>query len=112
MSKAKLRGWGGLAAGALAALASLPDSATAQQKFVTVGTGGVTGVYYAVGGAVCRLMNKDRQKTGIRCSVESTGGSVFNANAIKTGDQEFGMTQSDVQFNAVKGLAQFKDAGA
>src|SRR5688500_20200554 len=87
-------------------------TAHAQQKFVTVGTGGVTGVYYAVGGAICRLMNKDRAKTGIRCSTESTGGSVFNVNAIKTGDQEFGMTQSDVQFNAVKGLAQFKDAGA
>ncbi len=84
--------------------------ATAQQKFVTIGTGGVTGVYYAVGGAICRLMNKDRATTGIRCSTESTGGSVFNVNAIKSGDQEFGMTQSDVQYNAVKGLAQFKDA--
>jgi TRAP transporter TAXI family solute receptor len=84
--------------------------AAAQQKFVTIGTGGVTGVYYAVGGAICRLMNKDRATTGIRCSTESTGGSVFNINAIKSGDQEFGMTQSDVHFNAVKGLAQFKDA--
>jgi TRAP transporter TAXI family solute receptor len=83
--------------------------AAAQQKFVTIGTGGVTGVYYAVGGAICRLMNKDRATTGIRCSTESTGGSVFNINAIKSGDQEFGMTQSDVHFNAVKGLAQFKD---
>jgi TRAP transporter TAXI family solute receptor len=84
--------------------------AAAQQKFVTIGTGGVTGVYYAVGGAVCRLMNKDRQKTGIRCSVESTGGSVFNVNAIKSGELDFGMTQSDVEYNAVKGEAQFKGA--
>jgi uncharacterized protein len=90
----------------------LGTPAAAQQKFITVGTGGVTGVYYAVGGAICRLMNKDRAKTGIRCSTESTGGSVFNINAIKSGDQEFGMVQSDVQYNAVKGLAQFKDAGA
>jgi uncharacterized protein len=99
----------GLAAAGLLALTSLGSPAVAQQKFITIGTGGVTGVYYAVGGAVCRLMNKDRAKTGIRCSVESTGGSVFNVNAIKSGEQEFGMTQSDVQFNAVKGLAQFKD---
>jgi len=98
----------GLAAAALFALSSLPAPAAAQQKFVTIGTGGVTGVYYAVGGAVCRLMNKDRAKTGIRCSVESTGGSVFNANAIGTGEQEFGLAQSDVQFNAAKGEAQFK----
>ena len=99
----------GLAVAGVLALTSFASPALAQQKFITVGTGGVTGVYYAVGGAVCRLMNKDRAKTGIRCSVESTGGSVFNVNAIKTGEQEFGMTQSDVQFNAVKGNAQFKD---
>ncbi|HEY0441864.1 MAG TPA: TAXI family TRAP transporter solute-binding subunit, partial [Xanthobacteraceae bacterium] len=55
------------------ALAAEPALAQ-QQRFATIGTGGVTGVYYAVGGAICRLMNKDRQKTGIRCSVESTGG--------------------------------------
>ena len=57
-------------------------AAQAQQKFVTVGTGGVTGVYYAVGGAVCRLVNKDRKTHGIRCSVESTGGSAYNVNTI------------------------------
>ncbi len=108
MFKAKSTTLGGLAAAALVALASLPAPAAAQQKFVTIGTGGVTGVYYAVGGAVCRLMNKDRKKTGIRCSVESTGGSVFNANAINSGEQEFGLAQSDVQYNATKGLAQFK----
>ena len=98
----------GLAAAGLIALLSAGTPAAAQQKFVTVGTGGVTGVYYAVGGAVCRLMNKDRAKTGLRCSVESTGGSVFNVNAIKSGELEFGLTQSDIQYNAAKGEAQFK----
>lgn len=99
---------GGIAAAGLIAMVT-GSPALAQQKFVTVGTGGVTGVYYAVGGAVCRLMNKDRATTGIRCSVESTGGSVFNVNAIKSGELEFGLSQSDVQFNAAKGQAQFKD---
>ena len=83
--------------------------AAAQQKFVTVGTGGVTGVYYAAGGAMCRLVNKDRARHGIRCSVESTGGSVFNVNTIKAGELDFGFAQSDVQYNAVKGLGQYKD---
>jgi TRAP transporter TAXI family solute receptor len=95
--------------GAAAAL-SLAASATpglAQQKFVTIGTGGVTGVYYAVGGAICRLVNKDRAKHGIRCSVESTGGSAFNINTIKAGELDFGMAQSDVQFNAIKGQGQY-----
>jgi TRAP transporter TAXI family solute receptor len=98
------------AAAVSAALFSAP--AVAQQKFITIGTGGVTGVYYAAGGAICRLVNKDRAKHGIRCSVESTGGSVFNVNTIKAGELDLGFSQSDVQFNAAKGLAQFKDAGA
>jgi TRAP transporter TAXI family solute receptor len=95
-------------AAALFAFASFVAPALAQQKFVTIGTGGVTGVYYAVGGAICRLMNKNRAETGLRCSVESTGGSVFNVNAIKAGELDFGLAQSDVQFNAAKGEAQFK----
>ncbi len=89
------------------AFASAP--AAAQQKFITIGTGGVTGVYYAAGGALCRLVNKERAKHGIRCSVESTGGSVFNVNTIKAGELDLGFAQSDVQYNAVKGQAQYKD---
>ena len=101
-----------LATTAALAAAMVSAPAVAQQKFVTIGTGGVTGVYYAAGGAICRLVNKDRAKHGIRCSVESTGGSVFNVNTIKAGELDLGFTQSDVQYNAVKGVGQFKDAGA
>jgi TRAP transporter TAXI family solute receptor len=98
-------------AAALAAAGVLAPAAHAQQKFVTIGTGGVTGVYYPAGGAICRLVNKDRAKHGIRCSVESTGGSVFNINTIKAGELDFGVAQSDVHFNATKGAAQFQKEG-
>ncbi|RWC24541.1 MAG: TAXI family TRAP transporter solute-binding subunit [Mesorhizobium sp.] len=97
---------------ALSAALLFSAGAMAQQNFVTIGTGGVTGVYYAAGGAICRLLNKDRKTHGIRCSVESTGGSAFNVNTIKEGELDFGMAQSDVQYNAYKGLESFKDGGA
>jgi TRAP transporter TAXI family solute receptor len=100
------------AAATLAGFGAFSAPVAAQQKFVTVGTGGVTGVYYAAGGAICRLVNKDRAKHNTRCSVESTGGSVFNVNTIKAGELDMGFVQSDVQFNAGKGQGQFAKDGA
>ncbi|HHC72111.1 MAG TPA: TAXI family TRAP transporter solute-binding subunit, partial [Thiotrichales bacterium] len=83
----------------------------AEQRFVTIGTGGVTGVYYPTGGAICRLVNKTRKEHGIRCSVESTGGSIYNLNAIRNGELDLGVAQSDWQYHAYNGTSKFKDAG-
>ncbi|MFZ7125820.1 MAG: TAXI family TRAP transporter solute-binding subunit [Desulfobacterales bacterium] len=83
----------------------------AQQKFVTIGTGGVTGVYYPTGGAICRLVNKTRSEHGIRCSVESTGGSVYNLNAIRSGELDMGVAQSDWQYHSYNGSSSFSDQG-
>jgi len=82
-----------------------------EQRFVTIGTGGVTGVYYPAGGAICRLVNMNRKEHGIRCSVESTGGSVYNLNAIRAGELDLAVAQSDWQYHAYNGTSQFKDEG-
>ncbi len=87
-------------------------AASAQdQTFIAIGTGGVTGVYYPTGGAICRLVNRNRAEHGIRCGVESTGGSVFNINAIRGGELEFGVAQSDWQFHAFNGTSRFEENG-
>ncbi|MBV6657968.1 MAG: TAXI family TRAP transporter solute-binding subunit, partial [Devosiaceae bacterium] len=95
-----------------AGLAMGAGSAFAQQQFIAIGTGGVTGVYYPTGGAICRLVNRDRAEHGIRCGVESTGGSVFNINAIRGGELEFGVAQSDWQYHAYNGSSRFEEQGA
>jgi TRAP transporter TAXI family solute receptor len=79
--------------------------------FVTIGTGGITGVYYPTGGAIAKMVNKKRKEYGIRATVESTGGSVFNVNAVMAGDLEFGVVQSDRQYQAIKGIANWEDKG-
>jgi len=85
--------------------------AQAQQQFISIGTGGVTGVYYPTGGAICRLVNKDRKEHGIRCSAESTGGSIYNINTVRAGELEFGVAQSDWQYHALNGTSKFEDQG-
>lgn len=84
----------------------------AEQTFVTIGTGGVTGVYYPTGGAIARLVNKGRKEHGIRCSVESTGGSVYNLNTIAAGELDMGVAQSDWQYHAYNGTSKFEKQGA
>lgn len=97
--------------GVLALAVAVPGIAWAQQQFITIGTGGVTGVYYPTGGSICRLMNADRDEHGIRCSVESTGGSVYNLNTMRQGELDFGVVQSDWQYHAYHGTSRFEDQG-
>jgi TRAP transporter TAXI family solute receptor len=95
-----------------AALATLMAPAAMAEEFITIGTGGVTGVYYPTGGAICRLVNKGRKDHGIRCSVESTGGSIYNIKTIRAGELEFGVAQSDWQYHAYNGTSRFEEDGA
>jgi TRAP transporter TAXI family solute receptor len=102
----------GLIGLAMMGLLAYTPGAAAQEKTVTIGTGAVTGVYYPAGGAICRLLNKDRKQHGIRCFVESTGGSVYNLRALRDGDLTFAIVQSDWQYNAYRGEGIFDDGPA
>ena len=92
---------------------SVAGAEAAEQQFITIGTGGVTGVYYPTGGAICRLVNKGKKEHGVRCSVESTGGSVYNINTIRAGELDMGVAQSDWQYHAYNGSGKdsFKEMG-
>ena len=85
--------------------------AQTQRAFITIGTGGVTSVYYPIGGAICRLVNRSRKEHGIRCSAESTGGSVYNINTLRAGELDFGVVQSDWQYYAYEGTSKFAEQG-
>jgi TRAP transporter TAXI family solute receptor len=98
-----------LAAGFIAAGAG--GVRAAEERFITIGTGGQTGVYYVVGQSICRLVNRETERTGIKCTAPSTGGSVANINAIRAGQMDMGIAQSDVQYNALKGNEPFAGQG-
>ncbi len=100
----------GLASAAILAGATGVANA-AGEKFVTVGTGGQTGVYYVVGQSICKLVNRGTAKTGIKCTAPSTGGSIDNINAIRAGSRDVGVAQSDWQFHAYNGTSKFSEQG-
>ena len=100
-----------MAAALLLSFASATTVAHAEEKFVTIGTGGQTGVYYVVGQSICKLVNRGTGTHNIKCTAPSTGGSVANLNAIKAGDQDMGVAQSDWQYHAYNGTSKFAEAG-
>ncbi|HKK56854.1 TAXI family TRAP transporter solute-binding subunit [Marinobacter sp.] len=91
-----------------AAMFASPAIAQDKEKFITIGTGGQTGVYYVVGQSICRLVNR-LDDANIKCNAPSTGGSVANINGIKSGELDMGVAQSDVQYQAYNGTGNFED---
>ncbi len=84
----------------------------AAQDFITIGTGGPTGVYFVVGNSVCRMVHKEaaegregERQSGLRCSAPSTAGSTYNIGQICEGELDFGVAQSDWQYHAYNGSA-------
>jgi len=101
-----MKNWKKLALAGAIALST--TAACAEEGFITIGTGGQTGVYFVVGQSICRLVNRDTATTGIKCTAPSTGGSIANINAIAAGDMDMGVAQSDWQFHAYNGTSEFE----
>ena len=76
---------------------------------ISIGAGAINGVYYPLGGTICRLVNARRSAHGHRWLVEPTGGSVSNINAVVSGELDLGFAQGDAQYTSVKGVGPFKD---
>jgi len=94
------------------AIAWLPGCGGGEEvKFVTIGTGSQTGVYYPVGSAMATLINAGTTEHGMKASVETTGGSVFNINAVVSGDMDFGIAQADREYQALNGQAEWTETG-
>ncbi|MHA6344528.1 TAXI family TRAP transporter solute-binding subunit [Roseivivax sp. CAU 1761] len=87
----------------------MAGTSAAAQDFITIGTGGQTGVYYVVGQSICRLVNRGTEEHNLQCTAPSTGGSVANINAIKSGDQTMGVAQSDQQYYGFNGEQSFDE---
>ncbi len=81
------------------------------QTFITIGTGGQTGVYYVVGQSICKLVNRNTSTHHVKCTAPSTGGSIDNINSIRSEARGMGVAQSDWQYHAYNGTSKFEDEG-
>ncbi|HJM82126.1 MAG TPA: TAXI family TRAP transporter solute-binding subunit [Nitrospinota bacterium] len=93
---------------AIISIVLLAETALAKRIFVTIGSGSVTGVYYPTAGAISKIVNKGKKDHGIRATVESTGGSAYNVNAMAIKELDMAIVQSDVGYRAYNGIGDFK----
>src|SRR6476659_5920957 len=79
----------------------------AQQKTMSIGTGGTGGVYYPLGGAVANVLSKTLPN--VQATAEVTGGSIDNLKLISTGQSELAFTMADAALDAMQGQDKFKN---
>ena len=87
------------------------DAARAADKFLALGTASTRGTYFPVGNTLCNLINEKRDIHLVRCLSYPTGGSVYNIQALTSGELDIAITRSDLAYKAFNGLAQFAPIG-
>ncbi len=87
--------------------------AAEKPDYINIGTASMGGSYYPTGGYICNVINKSREKYGhnIRCSVESTGGSIANLRAIQAGDLNVGIVMASSQLSSWEGSGKMEADG-
>jgi TRAP transporter TAXI family solute receptor len=83
----------------------------AELQVITIGTGGIGGLYYPTGSAICRMVNRSQRQSDLLCTAYSTDGSVFNLKAIRAHELDMGIVQSDWQYHAFNGSSEFRKQG-
>lgn len=103
-----MKRWFTVALTAVAAAALTFGAAQAQEKTMSIGTGGTGGVYYPMGGGLANVLTKSIP--GLQATAEVTGGSVDNLKLLGAGRSELGFSMADAALDAAKGIGKFKGA--
>jgi TRAP transporter TAXI family solute receptor len=88
---------------------SLPLAAD-DLRFFTIGAGDVGGSYYASAQAICEVMNR-AEHGRLRCSPDPTQGSIYNLDALRRGQIDFAIVQSDWHREAFEGTGIYARDG-
>lgn len=86
----------------------LCSTACADPVQLVMGTGGTTGTYYPLGGAISQIVS-DHSDGAVTISAQATGASNENINLLKNGDVDLAIVQNDIAFYAKTGSMFFKE---
>ena len=90
-----------------AAVALAVGSASAQQKRLSIATGGTGGVYYPLGGALANVLGK--ALPGVDATAEVTSASVDNIKLVGAGKADVAFTLGDTAADGLNGVGKFKE---
>ncbi len=75
------------------------------KEFLSIATGGTSGTYYPIGGAIAKAVSKSGV---LQVTAETGNASVANINLISKGEIEIAFAQNDISYWAYEGRQMFK----
>jgi len=89
----------------LVAVTILCASTAFAATYMSIATGGTSGTYYAVGGALAEAVSKEGK---IKATAETGNASIANANLVNNGEIEIAFVQNDIAAWGAKGELMFE----